>query len=220
MDKMVAGHSVAAWKKSGIGALVGAIVGAGTVAGLMHVAGTDFIDAMGGSRVALAGVAILYLLMAAFVGFGLAAPRTGARLLNVADADELREERAGMGRSVIVMSAIGAALLALALARTPSFPTGPVPAQAAAAVLALVIAGGVAASWAWRRQYDELNRQLGIEGGYWAFGLSWIGLTLWGAADFMGLGPALTAIDVVTTLAAMMLVGAFVAIGRRGLMMR
>ena len=29
MDKMVAGHSVAAWKKSGIGALVGAIVGAG-----------------------------------------------------------------------------------------------------------------------------------------------------------------------------------------------
>ena len=218
MDKLVAGHSVAAWKKSGIGALVGAIVGAGTVAGLMHVAGTDFIDAMGGSRVALAGVAILYLLMAAFVGFGLAAPRTGARLLNVADADELREERAGMGRSVIVMSAIGAALLALA--RTPSFPTGPVPAQAAAAVLALVIAGGVAASWAWRRQYDELNRQLGIEGGYWAFGLSWIGLTLWGAADFLGLGPALTAIDVVTTLAAMMLVGAFVAIGRRGLMMR
>ena len=151
MDKLVAGHSVAAWKKSGIGALVGAIVGAGTVAGLMHVAGTDFIDAMGGSRVA---------------------------------------------------------------------PTGPVPAQAAAAVLALVITGGVAASWAWRRQYDELNRQLGIEGGYWAFGLSWIGLTLWGAADFLGLGPALTAIDVVTTLAAMMLVGAFVAIGRRGLMMR
>ena len=61
MDKMVAGHSAAAWKKSGIGALVGAIVGAGTVAGLMHVARTDFIDAMGGSRVALAGVAIPFV---------------------------------------------------------------------------------------------------------------------------------------------------------------
>jgi hypothetical protein len=45
-------------------------------------------------------------------------------------------------------------------------------------------------------------------------------LTLWAAADFLGWGVILTPIDVVTTLSAMMLAGAFVAIGRRGMMTR
>lgn len=59
------------------------------------------------------------------------------------------------------------------------------------------------ASWRW--DADELIRQLALDGCFWAFGLSWVGLTLWASADFLGFGPV-TPIDVVATLSGMMLV--------------
>ena len=211
---------VATWKRSGVRMLVGALVGAGAMSAVVAAAGSDLLDAMGPSRVALGAVGLVYGLMAALVGFGLAAPRAGATLLNVADADELREERRGMLMSVLVMGALAFAFIMLALARGPGFAAGPVSATAAMAVLLIVFVGGAFASWRWQGAYDELNRQLGLEGCAWAFGLSWLLLTLWAAADFLGFGMTLTAIDVVTTLAAMMLVGAVVAIGRRGMMTR
>ncbi|MDO9362561.1 MAG: hypothetical protein Q7T60_06515 [Sphingopyxis sp.] len=213
--------NVATWKRSGVRMMVGALVGAGAMSAVLAVAGSELLDAMGPSRVALGAVGLVYGLMAALVGFGLAAPRAGATLLNVADADELREERSGMLLSVLVMGALALAFFLLALARGPGFAAGPVSATAAMGVLLIVLVGGAFASWRWQGAYDELNRQLGLEGCAWAFGLSWLLLTLWAAADFLGWGVvALTPIDVVTTLAAMMLVGAFVAIGRRGMMTR
>ena len=207
------------WKTSAIKMLTGGVVGAAVAAGILGIAGSALLDAMGPSRVALATVGVVYAMMAALVGFGLAAPRAGARLLNVGDADELREERAGMMLSVITMGSIGLVLVLLALASGPGF-AGPVPATLAFGVLVLAVAGGALASWAWRDRYDELNRQLGLEGCFRAFCLSWVLLTLWAAADFLGFGLALTPVDVVTTLAAMMLAGSFVAIGRRGMMTR
>lgn len=208
------------WKKSAVKMLVGGLVGAGSMAALLALAGSDLLDAMGPSRVALAAVGIVYGLMAAFVGFGVAAPRAGAQLLNVADADELREERAGMLRSVATMAVLGVTLVLLALARTQDFMAGPVPAEVAMTALLATLVGGAIASWRWQGQFDELNRQLGLEGCFWAFCLSWVLLTLWAAADFLGLGMTLTPIDVITTLAATMLAGSFIAIGRRGMMVR
>jgi len=208
------------WKRSVMRMLAGGLVGAAISAAALALAGSALLDAMGPSRVALAAVGLVYGLMAAFVGFGLAAPRIGAQLLNVADAEELREERSGMMLSVVTMGALGLALFLLAVARTPGFAAGLVPAGAAMAALVAISVGGVAASWRWQGRFDELNRQLGLEGCFWAFCLSWVVLTLWGAADFLGLGAALTPIDVVTTLAAMMLIGSFVAVGRRGMMVR
>ena len=210
----------AKWKRTGMQMLVGALVGGGVMAAVLAAAGSDLLDAMGPSRVALGAVGLVYALMAALVGFGLAAPRAGAKLLNVADAEELREERRGMMRSTVTMAALGAALVLLALARGPCFAAGVVPADVAMGVLLIVFAAGVVASWRWRNDFDELNHQLGLEGCFWAFCLSWVLLTLWGAADFLGWGAVLTPIDVVTTLSAMMLLGAFVAIGRRGMMTR
>jgi len=208
------------WKRTILKLLAGGAFGAAVAAGALRIAGSALLDAMGPSRVALATVGLVYAMMAALVGFGLAAPRAGARLLNVGDAEELREERAGMMTSVITMGTLGLVLLLLAVARAPGFDAGPVPAGVAMAALAVAVSGGIVASWAWRDRYDELNRQLGLEGCFWAFCLSWVLLTLWGAADFLGFGFALTPIDVVTTLSAMMLAGSFVAIGRRGMMSR
>jgi len=210
----------AKWKRMGMQMFVGALVGGGVMAAVLAAAGSDLLDAMGPSRVALGAVGLVYALMAALVGFGLAAPQAGAKLLNVADAEELREERRGMMRSTITMAALGAALVLLALARGPGFAAGVVPASVAMGLLLIVFVAGAVASWRWRNDFDELNHQLGLEGCFWAFCLSWVLLTLWGAADFLGWGAVLTPIDVVTTLSAMMLLGAFVAIGRRGMMTR
>lgn len=218
--KAMTQDKAATLKRSAVKMLAGALVGGGCMAAVLGLAGADLLDAMGPSRVSLAAIGLVYLLMAALVGVGVAAPRAGAQLLNVADADELREERSGMLRSVATMAVLGATLILLALARTADFAAGLVPAGLALAALLATFAGGAIASWRWRGQYDELNRQLGLEGCFWAFCLSWVVLTLWAAADVLGYGARLTPIDVVTTLAAMMLLGSFVAIGRRGMMVR
>lgn len=208
------------WRKTALSAAFGALVGAGAMSGMLALAGTDLLHAMGPSRIALAGVGLVYLLIAAIVGFGVAAPRAGAVVLNVADAEELRDDRTNMIFSTVVMALLGAVLVALAVARGPDFAVGPVSAGVAFAALALLLVGGALASWLWRDRFDELSRQLGLEGASWAFYLSWIILSLWGAADFLGLGARLTPIDAVTIPAAALLLGSFVAIGQRGMMVR
>jgi hypothetical protein len=213
-------EGAAKWKRSAIKMLVGGMVGAAVAAGALALAGSALLDAMGPSRVALAAVGVVYAMMAAFVALGVAAPRAGAQLLNVADADELRDERGGMLMSAGTMGVLGLVLILLAVAQAPGFAAGLVPAGVAMGALVAATVGGTIASWAWRDRFDELSWQLGLEGCFWAFCLSWLLLTLWAAADFLGFGAVLTAIDVVTTLAAMMLLGSFVAIGRRGMMNR
>lgn len=220
MSKAMTGEKVSQFRASALKMLVGAAVGGGVSAAALALAGAGLLDAMGPSRVALAGVGLVYLLMGGFVAFGLAAPQAGAKLLNVGDADELRDDRAGMARSVAVMGVTGALLLLLALARSPGFAAGPVSAEVAMGALLLSTVAGIFASWRWRNAFDELNWQLGLEGCLWAFCISWVVLSLWAAADFLGFGATLTPIDVVTTLSAMMLLGSFVAIGKRGMMTR
>jgi len=220
MNKAVTGNRASQVKASALKMLVGAMVGAGFSAAALALAGAGLLDAMGPSRVALAGVGLVYLLMGAFVGFGLVAPQAGAKLLNVGDADELRDERSTLAQSTAVMGITGIVLVLLALARGPGFAAGPVSAEVAIGALLLSTAAGVFASWRWRGAFDELSWQLGLEGCLWAFCLSWVILSLWAAADFLGFGAVLSPIDVVTTLSAMLLLGSFVAIGKRGMMTR
>ncbi len=207
-------------KKTALGALVGMIAGAGAMTLFLNAAGDSLLDAMGGSRIALAGVGIVYLLVGLFVAFGVAAPGAGARVLNVADAEELCDGRSSLLFSSLTMGLLGLVLSLLAIARGPDFPDGPVPAGVAIAALVLLLAAGGWMVVRYDSLVDELNHQLGLEGAAWAFGLSWLALTLWAAADMLGFGARLTAVDAVTVPAAMLLVGSFVAIGRRGMMVR
>lgn len=220
MSDVMTGQRTAKWKQSVVRTLAGALAGASAMTAVLAVAGLDFLAAMGPSRVALASVGLIYAMMAAFVGFGLAAPRVGAALLNVADAEELREERRGMAQSMLVCGGFGLTLILLAIARGPAFPAGAVPGGLAMAALAVLLIASAVLSWRGWGRFDELSRLLGLEGCMWGFCLSWMILTPWAAADFLGWGLRLTPIDVVTTLSAMILLGAFVAIGRRGMMTR
>ena len=78
MSKPMARAGAMKWKQSAIKMLVGAAAGLGASAAVMALAGAPLLDAMGPSRLALAAVGFVYLLIAVFVGLGVAVPRAGA----------------------------------------------------------------------------------------------------------------------------------------------
>lgn len=206
-------------KKTVLSSLAGAAVGAGSVTVLIWLAGDSLLDAMSPSRAILALVGLVYLLMTAMMAFGLVAPRAGAKLLNVDDAEELVDDQPKLIRSIFYMTVVGLALILLALARGPGFPEGVVaPGVGLGAVVALLLAS--LWSFGWMRYYDELDLQMGVEGGAWAFLIACGVLIPWAALDALGWGVSLTSIDVVTVLAVSLLLGCFVAIGKRGMMVR
>jgi len=130
------------------------------------------------SRGVALGVALLYLLMAAMVGFGVLSPKLGAKVLNVEDGQELIEQRRLLGLSAIGTLAIGGLLSVLALAA----PAGPIP-DTPALGIALAL-GGVAgvSSWIIYREMDELMHVMVQDAGACAFnalmlvGGTWVAL--------------------------------------------
>lgn len=207
------------WKKAGVSALIGAAVGAGSVSLALWAAGGGLLAAMGPSRIALGGIGILFVLISAMIGFGLAAPRAGAQVLNVGDAEELVEDRPKLLSSALYMGWIGVTLLLLALARTPDFAAGIVAPGVALAALAVLIAVSLL-SWYWMRSYDEFDRQLGLEGASWAFLIACAVLLPWAAFDALGWNAPLASLDVIAVLAVALIAGSFVAVAKRGMMVR
>lgn len=200
--------------------IAGGVIGFAAIMLVDVVLGESFVRSLGGSRLALGGIGIVWLLIAVICALGLLMPNAGARVLNVADADELRERRRVLTLSAAITGGYGVMLMILAVAAGPQFPTGVIAPGVAMAVLLLVMAGSTWASWHYRKLYDELDRQLAMESASWAFLLGWVAMTIWAAADFLGFGLRLTPIDVVSAFPVLMLLGAFAAIGRRGMMTR
>lgn len=207
------------WKKAGVSSLIGAAVGAGTVSLALWVAGEGLLAAMGPSRIVLGGIGLVFLLVGAMVGFGLAAPRAGAKLLNVGDAEELVEDRPKLLSSALYMGWIGVTLVSLALARTPDFAAGIVASGVALAALAVLIVASLL-SYYWMRSYDEFDRQLGLEGASWAFLIAAGVLLPWAGFDALGWNASLGPFDVIAVLAISLIAGSFVAVAKRGMMVR
>lgn len=207
------------WKKAALSGLVGALFGGAGVSLMMWLAGGGLLDAMGPSRIILAGVGLIYLLVTIMIGLGLAAPRAGAKLLNVDDAEELVDDRPKLLGSALYMGLIGLTLILIALAQAPGFDLGPVAPGVALAALAVLLIASLL-SFRWFRIYDEFDRQLGVEGGSWAFLIACAVLLPWGALGALGRAAPMSAIDVMSVLAASLMGGSFVAIGKRGMMVR
>lgn len=207
------------WKKAGVSSLIGAAVGAGSVSLALWAAGEGLLAAMGPSRIVLGGIGLVFVLVGAMVGFGLAAPRAGAKLLNVGDAEELVEDRPKLLSSALYMGWIGVTLLLLALARTPDFTAGIVAPGVALAALAVLMVVSLL-SYTWMRSYDEFDRQLGLEGASWAFLIAGAVLLPWAAFDALGWNAPLASLDVIAVLAISLIAGSFVAVAKRGMMVR
>ncbi|WP_447757223.1 hypothetical protein [Sphingopyxis fribergensis] len=211
----------AGWRKMAAQALFGAAAGAGGMFAVMALmVGQDGPD-WAPSQIILVGVGLIYVLMGLFVGLGTLAPRLfGQRLLNVADAEEIVEERSNMGSSALSCLAVGAVLMLLAHAvAADAAETAALVTPATAYWILLVgLAGFVAASlWMWKN-FDELWRQLTVEVSAITGNLLMLTGVVWGGAAAAELVAGPQPLDLVSLAFGTMLLACFIAVGRRGLM--
>lgn len=211
----------AGWRKMAMQAVVGAIAGAGGMVAMLA-----FIEAQGGldwspSAIILLGVGFIYALMGLFVGIGTIAPRLfGQRMLNVADVDEIVEERANMGASAISCLILGAALMLLAQA-VAAEAAGSIalvsPVAAFWILLAVLIAFTAVSVWMWRG-FDELWRQMTVDISAITGNLLLLVAIIWGGAAAVGLAAGPQPLDLVSIGFGALLLACFVAAGWRGMM--
>lgn len=207
-------------RKRGWTWLLGIALG-GAVAG--YAVGFLFADQIdrivGGSSadpsrgVALA-VALVYAVSALVVLAGVIAPRAGAHFLNVEDAVELMEQRRQLALSAWAMLAIALLLGLLAFAA----PAGPLAAEVVLAGCLVSLGALILLSQRVARLADEFTQALSRDAAVWGFYLLSGAGGLWAIAGHLGFLRGPVALDWVTGGAAALLLGAMIAVGRRGLL--
>jgi len=194
--------------------LIGGVAGGAASYAMLRFIDSAAVGGLGLSATLAALVGVLYCVISVGVIAGAANPRVGARFLNVLDADDLREQARVLLRSGAAMLLWGIALLALALAA----PDGPLP-QAAA--LAVGLGGLVIGSWislAVYRALDELMLAVNLEGGAISNGLMFMVVGLWAMLAHLGYTTGPQPLDLLTLFYVLVLVGSFIALGRRGML--
>jgi hypothetical protein len=188
----------------------------GLIGGLAGYFGVGLWDAeaMRADQVLVSGVGLIYLLMGLIVGFGLVAPKLGASMLNVEDADEIRDQRRILTGSSICMIALGAALMALPMAGSDG-PISPLAGFGGLlAALALLIVVSIR-DW---KYYDEMLLQLSRDAGNLAFGGIGSVILIWASAAWLGQVTAPTPLTLVAIVSGGFLFAIFVASARKGLL--
>lgn len=174
----------------------------------------DFDDP---SRLAAAATGIIYTLMGLFVGLGALAPGTGAKFLNVEDADEILAERKSIGPGAIGALLIGLLLIALALTPGGDRP-GALSPDTAIVVAAACLAGLLGVGWWVRGKVDEFNRQMGIESSAIAMNASLLLLGGWAALAHVGYVQWITPLGLLAGFALLELGAIFWVVGKRGML--
>jgi hypothetical protein len=204
------------WRKVAVQAVVGAICGAAGMSAVLWLLDGQALATPSVSVIVAAGVGVIYLITGLFVGFGVLAPSIGAKLLNVADREELIEQRPMLTGSSVAMTLLGAAVVGLA-ASDPSVSLLE-PLAAFWIFVATMAVGTVISLRMWPR-YDELWRALVRESsalfGYLVFAV----LALWGAAAVAELVPGPGPLDLLSLVFGGFLLASFIAVGQRGMMM-
>lgn len=202
------------WRKIVIGTVLGGVAGFGAMWLVDMLLGGRGFEAMGGSQVVSLGIGVVYVLMGALVAFGVASPNAGSRVLNVEDAEELREQRTVLALSAVGSIAIGAMMVLLALAE----PSGTVPAPVVlASSLFAVLVAGFASLRQWRLM-DELMRRVTQEATVTTYYLIALLGGGWALVAHLGYAAAPLALDWISMLAGGLLLASFIAAGRRGML--
>ncbi len=204
-------------RKTLIRMAIGAIAGASVTYALLAIVDRSGFDMDDPARLAALGAGIVFALMGLMVGLGTLAPRSGAHLLNVEDADELREQRRPLSRGSVVMLLIGGAMIALALAAVGG-EAGILTREAAAIAVVVAVVGVAGLSIAGRGENDELVQAVGTEA---AAGAMYAVLTLfglWAALAHLGYVAWIEPLGLLAALLDIQLGAAFWVSGRRGLL--
>ena len=193
--------------------VVGAIAGASvTYLALGAIEGSGF-DLDDPSRVGALLIAIVFLLMGVFVGAGVLVPGLGARILNVEDAEELREQRRLLADSAIGCVLIGVFLLALAAAGGDGMSRTTI-----AVVAGLCLAGILVTSVRSMSGIDELMRRISTESSALALYAIVVLVGGWAALAHLGFTPWIEPLALIATFALVELAAIFWVCGKRGLL--
>ena len=191
----------------GVGGFLGTL-------GFMRLADSGAIGSLGASREIAGLVAIVYIVTALGIVGGVLAPGAGAKFLNVEDADELREQRFQLIASGVGMAAMGGALLVAALAA----PVGPIGAGLALAISVGLMVVTVATSFASYARQDELMRSIGRDTAGVGFYIVVLVGGGWSLAAHLGYAAGPAPLDWLTMFWGLLLVAAFIVVGRRGML--
>lgn len=202
------------WRKVLISGLFGGVVGFAASAAMLRFVGSEAVGGLDKSATMAALVAVLYLVIGLMVALGTASPTLGARILNVEDADELREQHKVLTLSGVSMVLWGIALLALALA----VPEGPLPQALALAIAAGGLAIGTVLSVMAYRLSDELMLAVNLEGGALSYGLVFVLVGGWAMLAHLGYVAGPAPLDLLSLFYVLVLVASFIAVGRRGML--
>ena len=151
------------------------------------------------------------------LGLGVMAPKSGAHLLNVEDAEELREQRGPLWRASLVMVLLGITVLALALGRVEQ-SAGLFSSATAAVVAAICFAGVVIVSFAGRNDHDELMRAVSREAMTVALYSITALIGVWAAAAHLGYARWITPLDTISALLIVQLGAIIFVSAKRGLL--
>ena len=203
------------WKKFFLQMLVGAVVGGASTMAILLAWGD--LDSSDPAQLVAIVTGMIYLLMGLMVGFGTIAPVTGARILNVEDVEDLRDQRTILGLSAAACVMIG--LLFLVLAAVPAGGTGGLFNREVAAILAGVcLVALIVLTRLTNRRVDELTRHVSMEASSLAMQSSFIIFGGWAALAHFGFVQWIGPLALVSGLALLQLLAIFWVSGKRGLM--
>ena len=138
---------------------MGAVVGFLGASALMRVMDSERFAGAGASVEIASLVGMFYVIVGLMVGLGALNPKAGAKVLNVEDEDELREQRQQLLYSSLGMGLAGVALVAVAHGGT----AGSIEPAVALAVYLVCMVIAVIVSILSRKHSDELMRAIGTE---------------------------------------------------------
>lgn len=196
---------------------IGAVVGGALAYAFLAMVGKDVMSAADPARIVAMILGIVLVLMGLFVGFGTAAPKAGAHLLNVEDESELREQRAALGLSAVTIVLLGGIMLALAVATVGERP-GALPASLAAIIIGSCLVALIALSYYMRNDYDELMLAVSAEASAWAMYACLTLFTVWGSLAHLGYATWISPLGLVCALMVIELAAIIIATARRGLL--
>ena len=201
-------------KKTAFALTMGALVGfLGAMVVLRIMESRDFASA--GQSVEIASlVGMLYFVIGLMVGLGALNPKAGAKVLNVEDEDELREQRQQLLYSSLAMGLAGFALIVVAHAGS----AGTIDPLIALLIYLVCSVVSVFVSFMSRKHSDELVRAVGTETASLSFYLVVLIGGTWSLLAHLQYLPGPAPLDWLTMFWSLMLLAAFMVIGKRGMM--
>ena len=205
------------WKRLTGQMLAGAVTGAAVTAGVLYLLDGRGLDPLDAGQMLAIIAGIVYGLVGIIVGIGALYPDKAWKLLNVQDAQELRDERRRLGPSAIALVLIGTFFLSLASARG-SGTDGLIGNQAAIVIALASLLGIVALSlWANDRN-DEFTRLISIEASAMTLQVALVLLGGWAALAHLGFVDWIGPLALIAAFAMLQLVIIFAICGKRGLL--